>query len=116
MVIKDLEVLAYILADWAAPAQGVMLYLYGSRVRGDHRTDSDVDVCIDLGVVGEAAVTWWTTNNQEEFASINAKLPGRLEILELNDPLKCKIFAATIVHQDRNVRCVILPPKRALSP
>jgi predicted nucleotidyltransferase len=32
-------------ADWIEPAPGApAVYLFGSRVRGDHRPDSDVDV------------------------------------------------------------------------
>ena len=109
---EELIVLARTLADWAAPATSTIIYLYGSRVRGDHRPDSDVDVCVDFGAVGGEDVKWWTRNNENEFAEINAKLPGKLQILETNDPLKLKIVAATVVHEDRNVQCVILPPKK----
>src|SRR4030095_3096635 len=38
-----------VLADWAAPAPGVMVYVFGSRVRGDHESDSAVDVCFKSG-------------------------------------------------------------------
>jgi hypothetical protein len=97
---------------WAALAQGATLYLYGIRVRGDHRTDSDVDVCFDWhGPFGDTDLQWWAANNQEDFAAINAKLSCKLRILETNDPLKHEIVAAPVIHQDRNVRCVLLPPK-----
>ena len=112
VVTDELRELARILADWAEPARGATLYLYGSRVRGDHRPDSDVDVCFDWHGPCEAAdLDWWTSNNQEDFATINTMLPGKLQILELNDPLKNKIVTATVVHEDRNVRCVRLPRK-----
>ena len=47
-VTPDLVGLACILGDWAAPATGTIVYLYGSRVRGDHRVDCDVDIWVDF--------------------------------------------------------------------
>jgi predicted nucleotidyltransferase len=45
----ELVALAEILADWVEPAPSVpAVYLFGSRVRGDHRHDSDVDVRLFL--------------------------------------------------------------------
>lgn len=111
MATKDLETLACILADWSSPASGATIYLYGSRVRGDHKPTSDVDVCFDWGAVGEGDLGWWTANNETDFQEINTQLPGRLQILEMNDPLRIKIMSAPVVHQERNVRCVFLPPK-----
>lgn len=116
MVADELRELARILADWAAPAPGMTLYLYGSRVRGDAKPTSDVDVCVDISKVTTADGQWWLVNNQEDFATINAQLPGRLQILEFQDPLKDKIFAASVIHVDRNVRCVLLPPKERSGP
>jgi hypothetical protein len=42
VVPEDLKSLASILADWAAPAPGISVHLFGSRVRGDHNPDADV--------------------------------------------------------------------------
>jgi predicted nucleotidyltransferase len=39
----EVKQLARTLADWAAD-KSVTVFLFGSRVRGDHRPDSDVDV------------------------------------------------------------------------
>ena len=40
--------LATVIAEWAEPVLGLRrVFLFGSRVRGDHRPDSDVDLCID---------------------------------------------------------------------
>jgi predicted nucleotidyltransferase len=41
-----LKALAETLARWLEPAGGFVAYVFGSRVRGDHRPDSDVDVRI----------------------------------------------------------------------
>ena len=108
---RGLPVLASILADWAADAPGVKLYLFGSRVRGDHRANSDVDVSVQWLAVGDADMAWWQTNNAELFATIDARLPGKLQILEENDPVTLKVRAALVVHQDRNVFCVLMPRK-----
>src|SRR5262249_16933676 len=44
-VMKELEALAEILAEWADPPPGILnVILFGSRVRGDHKPDSDVQL------------------------------------------------------------------------
>jgi predicted nucleotidyltransferase len=114
LISDELLDLARVLADWAAPASGATIYLYGSRVRGDHRPDSDVDVCLDFRPdPGKADVEWWTANNQDLFTEINKWLPGPIHVLPMPDPLRQKIIAAPVAHQDRNVRCVWLPPHRS---
>jgi predicted nucleotidyltransferase len=110
-VSPELIRLAGILADWAAPAPDVQIYVYGSRVRGDHRIDSDVDINVVWKYPAAADVLWWSANNDENFATINAKLGFRLEILEGNDALQRKISSARIVYEVRNIRCVWLPPE-----
>src|SRR5439155_4441739 len=48
---RELEALAETLAEWISPAPGIpAVYLFGSRVRGDHRPDSDVDVRLHLHI------------------------------------------------------------------
>lgn len=109
----ELFALARILADWVAPAVSLTIYLYGSRVRGDHRPDSDVDVVIDIwnGSTPEDGA-WWSSNNADDFVSINSRLPGRLEVLETDDPLRFAIMASPVVHRDRQVICVWKEPKQ----
>jgi hypothetical protein len=48
VVTAEFAELARKLADWAAAATGTTVYLYGSRVRGDHNANSDVDLCIEF--------------------------------------------------------------------
>ena len=105
------KAIARLLADWASPAPGVTIYFFGSRVRGDHGPASDVDVCIQFGQVGQTAIDWHTRNEEEDYATINRHLPSKLKILERNDPWWQRVVAAEVVHRDRNVCCVWLPPK-----
>ena len=107
---NDLQRLAAILADWSAETTST-IYLFGSRVRGDHRPDSDVDVVIRFGAANEEDVRWWTELNEEKFASVNALLHGPLRILENNDPVADMVIATEPIYRDRNVLCVWLPPK-----
>jgi predicted nucleotidyltransferase len=102
--------LARILAEWTTGRQ-LTLYLYGSRVRGDHRPDSDVDIHIKWGDPDNDCVRWWSDENEEWFKTINSKLPGPIQILERMDPLADSIMAAHVVYEDRTVRCVWLKPK-----
>jgi hypothetical protein len=81
----ELDTLANILAKWIEPAPGVpAVYLYGSRVRGDHRPDSDIDVRVFtkewLGIK-EADVQWWTNENATDFAALRKRLPGPLHLV-----------------------------------
>ena len=111
MARDDLVELAYILASWAAPAPLATIYLFGSRVRGDHRLDSDVDIFVHWTDVDDDLLWWWSENNETDFAAIKALLPGPLKILESDDPLGMRIRAAEAVHKDGNIICVWLPPK-----
>lgn len=109
---NDLTELARILAEWVAPAPDFTIYLFGSRVRGDHRPDSDVDVVIAPGRNPMACdVTWWSSINEDLFRSINAQLPGPLRILENNDPIADLVRNAPVVYRDRQVLCVWREPK-----
>jgi predicted nucleotidyltransferase len=110
-VAQELRDLAAVLADWCTPAPAATLFLFGSRVRGDHRPDSDVDVSIAWGRISDADMDWWMKNNQELFVTIDGKLPGKLQILEENDPVTLRVRSAPVVHHDRSVVCVLLPPK-----
>ena len=109
---SELEKLAATLADWSQHTSAV-IYLFGSRARGDHTPDSDVDVVIKFPRVEDGDADWWLASNQEEFASINALLPGPLKILENDDPLSDKVVEAAKnpAYRDRNIICVWLPPK-----
>ena len=78
----ELKAVAERLADWVELAPGVTVYLFGSRVRGDHQPNSDVDVRLypDELANCEAAMQWWAAQNTSGFAELKARLPGRLEL------------------------------------
>ena len=105
-VTPELVDLARKLADWAAPATGTTIYLYGSRVRGDHGPNSDVDLWIEFSRPSRADIEWWTVNNEENFAAITTIFGARIEMLERNSPIHFDVTHAPVVHRDRNVRCV----------
>jgi len=111
-VTAELDELARVIADWAAPAPSATIYVYGSRVRGDHRPDSDVDIHVAMPLMpGREVVEWWTAENAKDFAELRPKLPGRLEILDPRDPLGQEVEKCKVVHRDRNVICVWREPK-----
>jgi hypothetical protein len=106
VVTTELAELARKLADWAAPATGTAVYLFGSRVRGDHKPDSDVDLCVEHPSPTRADIDWWTANTNDDFAAIATTLDARIELLERNSPIRLAVLTAPVVYQDRNVRCV----------
>jgi predicted nucleotidyltransferase len=114
----DLPKLASILADWADGGHGVTaVYLFGSRVRGDHRPDSDVDIRLYLEewLSDEATLRWWMEQNETDFAALKARLPGPLAIhREPSDDADAAIRAGmkNPVLTVRKVVCVCTPPKR----
>ena len=107
--------IARTLAGWA-DGQPITVYLYGSRVRGDHKPESDVDIFVTFDDPTNALVAWWTCQNAEDFATIKALLPGPLKILEPNDPIGQLVAAGPVVHRDRNIVCVLRPSHRRSSP
>ena len=106
----ELRGLASNLADWAHPDTEV--YLFGSRVGGDHRHTSDLDAAFRQTTMSDGLLAWWSSENRTGFTAIDSRLPGPLRILECDDPLAARVIAAgaTAVHRDRNIICVRLPP------
>ena len=110
----DLVRLAGVVADWASDARLAEVYVYGSRVRGDHQPDSDIDLCFAFPVRDAAVMAWWELNQLTRFALLELKLGERVHALPLKDPVGEKVRQAAfdperVAHQDRNVTCVLLP-------
>ena len=99
------------IARWAEPAVGFTFYVFGSRVRGAHRADSDVDLYVKKGGFDDATVRWWCDQNASDFAALKGVLPGRLEIVEEPVSLISAIQDAPPYRTMANVIAVLLPPK-----
>jgi predicted nucleotidyltransferase len=110
---NELIELARVIADWAAAGGSEMtVYVFGSRVRGDHSSDSDVDIHVRKPTQPSRAFTeWWTAQNLQDFDELRRVLPGRLEPLEPTDPLSTEVEAGKVIHRDRNVICICRAPK-----
>ena len=113
---RELRDLAAILAEWSR-GYAVRVYLFGSRVRGDHQHDSSVDVYLKWTLAGgdeavnDRTMGWWARENEDDFRAINKCLPGPLKILEGADPIGQIVMEAPVSHWDGNVSCVRLAPK-----
>jgi predicted nucleotidyltransferase len=117
IVKRELRELAAILAKWSRDYE-VQVYIFGSRVRGDEVDSSDVDVCIEFEMsagdeeANQKTIDWWTRENRENFRAINKCLPGELQVLAPNDPVREEVISGRLVHQNGNVRCIWLPRKK----
>lgn len=113
-IVDDAELigLATTLSNWIAGMPCIeTLYLFGSRVRGDHRKDSDVDVHVEFDHA--YSLESWIQENDDEFRQINSRLPGVLKLhQDRTDAVVPKVKAAAqspklVVNK---VICVVLPP------
>jgi predicted nucleotidyltransferase len=117
----ELDALAEILARWVDEVPGATVYLFGSRVRGDHRPESDVDVRIPLNEwdpVTNETMSWWERQNKTNFADLQARLPGPLKVhREVDDAADAEIrrAAQNPVLVRRKVICLWTPPKGSLA-
>jgi hypothetical protein len=121
MITDELRHLAETVAQWADKFPGLRaIYLFGSRVRGDHRADSDIDLCIVPDGLADSNETasWWTRQNRGFIGGLKSELRaagvfGRLEVHsahfeEVTAPIRRG--EAECVLTVRKVRCVLLPP------
>lgn len=117
-VTPELTALVDTLANWIEPAPTIpAVYLFGSRVRGDHRPDSDVDVRLyvhEWPPLSSAEMEWWMHENMTVHADLKARLPGPLSIhREKIDDADAAILKGkkqpVLVH--RRIVCVWTPPR-----
>jgi hypothetical protein len=100
------------------------IFAFGSRVRGDARSDSDLDLLIDLSAgddISDTALAAWMREQKEGFPDLRSAFPEfALEIIVLqwsDDPSKDAGLAAVLRgrHQLYQVRdravAVWTPPK-----
>ncbi|WP_168212938.1 MULTISPECIES: nucleotidyltransferase domain-containing protein [unclassified Bradyrhizobium] len=107
------------MADWIEPAPNLSsIYLFGSRVRGDHRPDSDVDVRLRINEwknLQGADMDWWARENETDFVALKQRLPGPLALhRETWDAADAAILEGkrSPVLVVRRVVCVWTPPKK----
>jgi hypothetical protein len=122
MIPPDLPVLAETVAKWADEAPGVSaVYVFGSRVRGDHHPGSDVDLFLfqEEWDASSDNVDWWLEQSAAEYRDLGDALPGPLHLLlEAYDASRDAVLTARadpsgIVLQVRKAVCLWTPPKPA---
>jgi predicted nucleotidyltransferase len=104
-----------VLADWADPLPLARVCVFGSRVRGDHRDDSDLDLALELDShPSSEQVSRWTAENATDFSALKAALGVPLSIhIEQWDCAWPAIRRAAKqpVLRDRKILAIITPPK-----
>lgn len=115
-VIPDrLEDLVDELLPWASTMKSVTFYIYGSRVRGDHRPDSDVDIHFKTDDANWNDLVNLQTPESGEIGP--PKKYGDLRDQSKEWPeLRVKIRAAREVYRKGNIVCVHLPSAPKASP
>ena len=118
LISDELNVLTKTLAGWAGRYTTLTFYVFGSRVRGDHRPNSDVDILFMwTDQPSDVDTDWWEEQNDEKFASVNLILPGKLQLQCRDDPMEAVIIEAAQrpVLRIGNIVCVWLPRLRGTS-
>lgn len=75
------------LREWAAKQDHVRrLWVFGSRLKGVHRVDSDLDVALEIDAVGhdESARVTWVAHRQEWEATLTTLTGYKVDINEFD--------------------------------
>jgi len=104
---NELESWCSTLATWARDTREVSeVWIFGSRARGDHRPDSDLDVALIMtaGTEGERLGNWVCLAEEWEV-ELAALLPVEVD-LDLGHPdLAEKVVAPALKNEGRRVFC-----------
>jgi len=80
----EMEKIKEVLNKWAADKAPITkVYIFGSRVKGDFRPDSDLDVALELYPIpgGEDAATlFWMTEEPKWKSELQPRLPYILHL------------------------------------
>ena len=112
MSVSGLSELMDVLAEWAAGAP-VTVYVYGSRVRGDYRPDSDVDLYVAHMKGQEAAGDdWYNKQTEDNYSDLRNKLAGPIsKVMPPFGAAHPLLFPHYEVARKRNVIALHTPPK-----
>lgn len=83
MIDDNLLQLVIVLRDWAAENPFVRrLWVFGSRLRGNQRDDSDIDVALEIDPIGndEIPLTSWISSSDRWREELQPKLPHQLDL------------------------------------
>lgn len=72
-----------VLRDWGAQKSFVRrLWVFGSRLKGAPRDDSDIDVALEIDPIGndEIALTSWISSSAAWREELQEKLPHKLDL------------------------------------
>jgi len=83
----DIETIKNSLSSWAAGKSLIgRLLIFGSRVRGDHRPDSDLDIAIELdlsatsGIDESGGLASWMFETEDWEDELRAILPFEIDL------------------------------------
>ena len=101
----SLSGLIRVVADWADGCPGIKrVFLFGSRVRGDHRPDSDLDLAIEPSTHPTGMfVRRLIQSEVTDFAALmkQCPVPVHITINERRWPLLLEIMQPAVVLRDR---------------
>jgi predicted nucleotidyltransferase len=114
MIHPDLKRQAKIVAEWAEKLPLKKVYIFGSRVRGDARADSDLDVAIEFEFLptDNEAMWNWKHQNETDFAELKKALGVPLSLHRCEDDRAWPAIrdaAITPVLSVGKVVCVLTP-------
>jgi predicted nucleotidyltransferase len=98
-----------IVADWADRYPWVKcVVLFGSRVRGDHRPDSDLDLWTWTEFEDEQPE--WLDDYWSGIPALQERLGMVVHPCNASDlDLEPQFHAGQVIHRDRKVRCIVIP-------
>lgn len=91
------------------------VYFFGSRVRGDHKEGSDIDISIDPDFSCDNAAYWADWKCDPHYGGLQETLPGELDLL-CRDAVSYSAIRqddAQVVYQIGKVICIHLAPRQS---
>jgi uncharacterized protein len=83
----DIDAIKIAIVAWASQKPLVMrVFIFGSRARGDHRPDSDLDVAVELdprefqGVDDSGGVATWMFESEGWKEELQALVPHKVQL------------------------------------